>query len=115
MAKRAKAGRLVIMLEFFLLRALYRNLANTAESKNRPRTWGRLGVALWILGEVLALALVQPTGQGGTYVAALFFAAVGATVAFAIVAALPELPPADFPVASIHKSSIHKSSIHKSE
>jgi hypothetical protein len=90
------------MIEFFVVRAIFRYIGDLAEDRNRTRAWGWLAVVLWLVGEVSG-AIVAVFGvastDGAAYLGALAGAAVGAGIAFAIVAALPTLPPPGFPTA----------------
>ena len=92
----------VPMLEFFILRAFYRKLAELATSKNRTASWGWLGVILWISGEIAGF-MVATESEGSGYLAALGFAVVGAGIAYVVVISLSTVPPVDFPTATIHR------------
>ena len=92
------------MIEFFILRAFYNKLAAMAQGKNRPRSWGWLGVTAWLVGEVLGF-IIAGVDDGAAYGLSLLCAALGAGVAFLVVTWLAPLPPKDFPTASIHRGN----------
>lgn len=78
------------MIELFFLRWFYPHLADAAEGKGRSRSWGGLGVGLWIAGELtgVVLAAVGGAGQGAIYGLGLGLAGIGAIIAYAVVSAL---------------------------
>lgn len=89
------------MIEFFILRALYRHLADTASDRNRTYQWGWLGVVLWLAGELGGIAIAfSEVGTAVFFMSALLGGALGAAIATAVVYALPDRLPHDFPTAT---------------
>lgn len=90
------------MLEFFLLRAVTKSLANTCREKNRSTAWAALFPVLWILGEISG-AVYMASGHGATdagiYGGAIGAAIVGGLIGFVVVKSLKAQPPVDFPAA----------------
>lgn len=89
------------MLEILLVRWIYRRLADTAEAKGRPRSWGFLGVALWFVGEFFGFFVGFAFGgsEAMAYLFALFSALVGGGLSWAVVHSLrdeTEIAPTQF-------------------
>lgn len=92
------------MLEILFLVWFCKKLAATARDKNRPGSWGALGAVLWIAGEIGGAMLGASGGADGTglYGYAILGAALGALIAYVIVASLTPLPrDGDLPVARV--------------
>lgn len=89
------------MLELLFLRWFYKWLANSAEAKNRTRSWGWLGVLGWFGGEVTGFLMAGEAGSGGAYGIALACGALGAAVIAITLSSLPSLTKPDFPNARI--------------
>jgi hypothetical protein len=80
------------MLEILFLRYLKRKLSELALSKARPASWGWLGVALWILGEIAGFIIGSMMSDGPeAYLFALIGAGGGAGIAYAVVSSLSSL------------------------
>jgi len=81
------------VIEIFLMIMFYRKLGDQAEDRGRTRAWGWLGVALWIVGEILGAVLgaALDRGTGLTYLFALLGAAGGVLYASAYVRRLSSL------------------------
>ena len=89
------------MLEILFLRWFYKWLGNTAEPKNRTRSWGWLGVIGWFGGEIAGFLMAADTGGSDAYLTALALGALGAGVAAVVVSVLPAIPKDDFPTARV--------------
>jgi len=91
------------MVEILLLIYLTRKLKAVALSKNRNPGWAALAVVGWVGGELSGLFLAAGSGDAALmYACALFGAAVGAFIAYRVVAALSTLPAdPDFPTARV--------------
>ncbi len=89
------------MLELLFLRWFYKWAANKAETKNRTRSWGWLGVLGWLGGEITGLMLAERADTGGAYGVALCSGALGAAVIAITLSSLPTLAKADFPTARV--------------
>ena len=77
------------MLECVGIAYLYRKLADMADDRGHPRSWGFLGPALWIAGEVVGLIVGLSRGGLTMYVYALMGAGVGGAMAWNVVVNLP--------------------------
>lgn len=91
------------MLEILFLIWFCKRLAEMARGKERSGGWGALGAILWVGGEIGGAIIGAKSGSDGMglYGYALIGAVVGAIAAYVIVAALPKLPPRDFPTARV--------------
>lgn len=93
------------MLEILILVKFTRYLASVAREKGRTSAWAALGAVLWIGGEVFGFLVGAIAGleDFAAYGPALVCAAIGAGVAYGIVALLPAVAPletsgfADYP------------------
>lgn len=85
------------MIELAILMLLYRRLADVAQRRGRARAWGWLAVGLWIVGELLglAIAILARAEAGGTYLSSLFCAALGGAVGAYVVSRLEVRVPID--------------------
>ena len=81
------------MLEILLLVWLGKKLGEIVEGKGRSKGWVALGVLFWFGGELMGFLVGGLLGLGtpGAYGLAILFAAIGATVSWAIVNNLPPL------------------------
>jgi uncharacterized membrane protein YeaQ/YmgE (transglycosylase-associated protein family) len=75
------------MIEILVLVQFVRRLAAIAEEKGRAKSWGALGVAGWIGGEVLGgiVAALLGADGAGLYGIAILCAIVGSVIAYTIV------------------------------
>ncbi|NJK33210.1 MAG: hypothetical protein HC927_12840 [Deltaproteobacteria bacterium] len=82
------------MLEIIVLVIFAKKLAEIAQNKGQSRGWAALGVAGWIVGEILGGVIgFIVLGDGfGPYMFALLGAALGAGVAYMIVNNLSAAP-----------------------
>jgi len=81
------------MLEIILLTSLWKNLGQVAAGKGRTRAWALVAIGFWIAGEVAGLLIGGLLGLDlGAYAVALGLAALGATVGWLVVKALPPVP-----------------------
>ncbi len=90
------------MIEIIILVQFCKKLAAIAREKNRSGSWGAVGAAGWIGGEVTGALLGVTGGADGMnlYGFAILGAIVGSILAYVIVKSLKELPPnPDFPTA----------------
>jgi hypothetical protein len=77
------------MLEILFLSWFVRKLSAMAKSKGRSGSWGGLGAAFWIGGEILGFVVgTMADADAGSYLIALIFAGIGAGIAYAIVSSL---------------------------
>ena len=86
------------MLEFLLLRTIWTNLSKIAADKGRSRGWAFVSIGFWVGGEIAGFVIGSLLGfELGAYAVALALAALGATVGWFVVKALPPLDTGDFP------------------
>ena len=79
------------MLEFLAIGFLYTKLAEMAEDRGHPRSWGFLGPGLWIVGEVAGLFYGASLGSGlSMYVYGVIGALIGGALSWQIVVSLPD-------------------------
>ena len=77
------------MLEILFLVWFVRKLAAMARGKGRSGGWGWLGVLFWVGGEFFGFVAGTAADAGmGAYLLALACAAIGASIAYAIVRSL---------------------------
>src|SRR5690348_8430136 len=81
------------MLEILILIRFSKFLGRRAQEKGRSKSWGALGVLFWFVGEIGGFLLAISMGQDSLaqYGIALVCAAVGAVLAYGIVASLGDL------------------------
>lgn len=91
------------MLEILFLIWFWKKLAAMATAKRRSAAWGALGALGWVGGEVAGFIVAVKSGAEGfgAYGYGIAGAVLGAVIAFVVVHALKELPPADFPTARV--------------
>ena len=78
------------MLEIFFLFSLWKNLSPVAAAKGRSKAWALIPIGFWIVGEVAGIIIGSLLGlELGAYAIALALAALGATVGWLVVKALP--------------------------